>query len=85
MNVKVEDLMVANVLIAKPDETIGMVRKRILKKNVHCLPVVDDEEHSVGIITTSDFVESVADETMISEVMTEKAYSVPRSLFFLSG
>jgi len=70
--------MVANVLTAKPDETIGMVRKRILKKNVHCLPVIDVEEHPVGIITSSDFMESVDDETLVSDVMTEKVYSVPR-------
>lgn len=78
MNAKVNDIMVANVLTAKPDETIGMVRKRILKKNVHCLPVIDVEEHPVGIITSSDFMESVDDETLVSDVMTEKVYSVPR-------
>ena len=78
MNAKVNDIMVANALTAKPDETIGMVRKRILKKNVHCLPVIDVEEHPVGIITSSDFMESVDDETLVSDVMTEKVYSVPR-------
>ena len=78
MNAKVNDIMVANVLTAKPDETIGMVRKRILKKNVHCLPVIVVEEHPVGIITSSDFMESVDDETLVSDVMTEKVYSVPR-------
>lgn len=78
MNAKVNDIMVANVLTAKPDETIGMVRKRILKKNIHCLPVIDVEEHPIGIITSSDFMESVADETLVSDVMTEKVYSVPR-------
>ena len=78
MNAKVNDIMVANVLTAKPDETIGMVRKRILKKNVHCLPVIDVEEHPVGIITSSDVMESVDDETLVSDVMTEKVYSVPR-------
>ena len=78
MNVKVDDLMVANVLTAKPDETIGLVRKRILKKNIHCLPVVDGEEKPVGIITTNDFIESVDDEALVSEIMTEKVYSVPR-------
>lgn len=77
MNAKVNDLMVANVLTAKPDETIAIVRKRILKRNVHCLPVIDVEEHPVGIITASDFVEAVDDETLVSEVMTEKVYSVP--------
>lgn len=66
------------MLTAKPDETVGMVRKRILKKKVHCLPVVDAEEHPLGIVTSSDLVESVDDETLVSEIMTEKIYSVPR-------
>jgi len=70
--------MVANVLTAKPDETMGMVRKRILKKHINCLPVIDVEGHPVGIITSSDFIESVADESLVSEVMTEKIYSVPQ-------
>ena len=56
MNVKVGDLMVANVLTANPDETVGIIRKRILKKHIHCLPVVDSEQHPVGIISTSDLV-----------------------------
>lgn len=78
MNAKVNDLMVSSVQTAKPDETIGVVRKRILSKNVNCLPVIDADEHPVGIISSSDFVESVDDKTLVSEVMTEKVYSVPR-------
>ena len=78
MNINVGDLMVPNVLTASPQETVGIVRKRILKKHVHCLPVVDAEHHPVGIISTSDLVDSVADDTPVSEIMTEKVYSVPQ-------
>ena len=55
MNVKVDDLMIENVLTARPDETVGIVRKRILSRKVHCLPVVDEDHHPVGIISTTGF------------------------------
>ena len=32
----------------------------------------------MGIITASAFIESVEDDTLVSEMMTEKIYSVPQ-------
>lgn len=78
MNVKVDDLMVPNVLTASPDDSIGVVRKRILRKKIHCLPVVDSENRPLGVISTSDLLASIAEETPVSEIMTRKVYSVAR-------
>lgn len=56
------DLMSEDVISANPEERLTEAASRILRDRVHRLPVVDDNDHLIGIISTTDilaaFVES---------------------------
>lgn len=51
-------LMSRNLVTAKPNEEVTTVAKRMLDHNVRRIPVVDDDDNLVGIITSFDLVTS---------------------------
>lgn len=78
MNVKVDDLMVADVVVARPTDVVGELRDRMLDHRISALPVVDDDGHPVGIVTSSDLVEEHPPELGVTEVMSTEVLVVPR-------
>ena len=79
MNVKIDDVMTTNVLIARPDQTLGEVRETMLNKGIHAMPVVDETERPAGIITSSDLIgDLVSDDMLVSQFSTPQVYTIPR-------
>jgi len=50
------DLMETDVETASPDEDVASVLTRLARADFDALPVVDDENRLVGIVTTTDMV-----------------------------
>ena len=50
-----KDIMSTPVLTISPDATVGEAAGLMLEKHVSCLPVVDEQEQLVGMLTHSDF------------------------------
>lgn len=51
---KVKDIMTSKVVTVQPGNSIVQVVKAILKHKIHSVPVVDDKNNVVGIITEKD-------------------------------
>jgi CBS domain-containing protein len=49
------DLMTTTVVTIQPDATVGEAAQLMLKCNISCLPVVDEQDRLVGILTHTDF------------------------------
>ena len=77
MNVKVEDLMTRSVITAQPHQSIEHVRKMLEKNSISAVPVVDSDGHPVGIVSATDLVHDLKPGAPISQIMTEKVYTVP--------
>jgi len=52
--IKVRDLMKEPVFTARPDDTVEEAAALLLEKKISGLPVIDDQNRLVGIITRSD-------------------------------
>ena len=76
--VKVEDLMAHQVMTVTRHQTVGHVRELLTKHAIHALPVVDKDWEPVGIVTSSDVIDGVADETLAGKVMTKNVHTVAR-------
>ena len=50
-----KDLMTSPVVTIHPNDTVGAAARRMLDHDVSALPVVDDREALVGMLTHSDF------------------------------
>lgn len=74
----VDDLMQHPVMTATPHQTAGHVRKVMRDHAVSAMPVVDTAGHAVGIITATDFLDKLKDDTPISGVMASPVFTVPR-------
>jgi CBS domain-containing protein len=87
MNVKVEDLMTRSVITATPHQSIEHVRNMlgrnsisavpVVRNSISAVPVVDSAGHPVGIVSATDLVHDLKPGAPISQIMTEKVYTVP--------
>ena len=76
MNVKIADLMRAQVITAQPHHTVDHVREMLARNKVHVVPVVASDDELVGIVSSSDLLEDVKGGSQINQIMTEKVYKV---------
>ena len=56
---KVHEIMENEVVVIREDEPIRKAVAVLSENRFRCLPVVDDQEHLVGIITTHDIIDMV--------------------------
>ena len=57
------EYMTTDIVTVRPGEEVGMIAERMTENDVSHLPVVDDEEQVVGIVSTTDLaVHLVPDE-----------------------
>jgi CBS domain-containing protein len=73
----VSDLMASEVVTARPDEPVGVLRERMAQHGIHALPVVDGEQVPLGIVTASDLLADLADETPVAKIMTHEVMTIP--------
>jgi len=78
MSVKVEELMTKSVITAQPHQSVEHVRSMLEKNSISAVPVVDSDGHPVGIVSSTDLVQELKPGSPISQVMTEKVYTVPQ-------
>jgi len=53
---KVRDVMITDVIVVHPDDTIKEVVAIIVKHRIGTFPVVDDNGNLVGILTSTDLL-----------------------------
>jgi CBS domain-containing protein len=78
VNVKVEELMTPQVVTTQPHVTVGHVKGMMRNGNVRVIPVVGPDSEPVGIVSASDLLDDLSDTTPVSQVMTEKVYTIPQ-------
>ena len=81
MNERLSSIMTTNVFTVKPDDTLTYVQDILLNKRFHHLPVVDDNDKLLGIITSYDLMKlGVSPEdfanTRVKDVMTSRVASL---------
>jgi CBS domain-containing protein len=77
MTVKVHELMTDDVTTAQPHQTVGQIKSKMTKHSVSSVPVVSSDNTPVGVVSASDILTVEKDGTLISNIMTEKVYTIP--------
>ena len=79
---KVKDIMTRDVVIANLNDNVLTVAKLMKHHNIGAIPVVENAEKVLGMITDRDIVLSLADynfdpaNTDVTKLMSNKVYSV---------
>ena len=81
---KASDIMTTNVITAKKDMVLTDVIALLLRWHISAMPVVDDEDKMVGIVSEIDLVNLTFDgnaaDTTVEEVMiTDVVYFNPNT------
>lgn len=77
MNVKVEDLMVPNVMTVQRHHTVERARNLMQRNRIHVLPVVYPDGTVAGIASSYDIAADLKSETPLGTVMTDDVYPIP--------
>lgn len=77
MSVKVQDLMSNNAITAQPHQTVDQIKGKMTKSNLHNIPVVSSDNVPIGVVSASDLLAAEKEGTPISNIMTEKVYTIP--------
>lgn len=77
---QIKDCMCNSICYCKPNATIGDVARTMEKNHIGCMPVCDDSNKLVGIITDRDIVlraiaNNKGNNTKVSEIMTTDTVS----------
>ena len=79
---KVKECMCTNVACVNPNATVCDVAKLMLDKHVGCIPVCNENNNIVGLVTDRDLIlrtlacEKDIKQTPVSEVMTTKVFNI---------
>lgn len=88
---KIDDLMSTPAYGIRPEDDVQHARKTMLQRRVSKLPVVDDQERLIGMLTKSDLLFSADHrqpwerrfppvDRSVGEVMTRRPYAVTASM-----
>ena len=74
--VRIGDVMTSQVISVTRHQSVGHVRTLLAEHGIHSVPVVDHDGSAAGILTTTDLMASVADETLVGNVMTRDVETI---------
>lgn len=72
----VKDLMTTELVSVRTRDLIGDVRDLVLQSGIHCVPVLDDEGHPAGVVTSWDLVEEYAPAESVVNAMSDKVVMI---------
>jgi CBS domain-containing protein len=78
MNVKISDLMSKEVVSTTRTQTVGQARHLMDQHGIHALPVLNENDRPVGIVTSFDLMSAPSDQTLVKEIMVEEVLTIPQ-------
>ncbi|MDK2800137.1 MAG: hypothetical protein PWP27_1943 [Clostridiales bacterium] len=65
---KVKDIMTKEVIVVNKENTIKEVAHKLIENKITCMPVVDEANHVVGVISEKDLIYKEIDPSMPATV-----------------
>ena len=62
-NPKVKDVMTTSLITARPDEPLYRVMDKMRELGIRHIPIVDDDQKPLGVITMTDILKHIAEKT----------------------
>lgn len=79
----VEEVMTSDLVVLKPTHTLKDVARLFLEHRIDGAPVVDDDNHLVGIITKSHFYKAISEDydhnILVQSIMTRDVTTVSKN------
>ncbi|MFX0096407.1 MAG: CBS domain-containing protein [Candidatus Hodarchaeota archaeon] len=81
------EIMVSPIIVMKPNDTLARARKLMLKHEITRLPVIDENETPIGIITQKDMIRAIEQsepiwrrrpigQVLVQQIMTKNPITV---------
>jgi predicted transcriptional regulator len=80
MTVRVNDLMAAGVVVARPDHTVDYVRRQMRTLEINAVPVADPDGQPVGIVRSADLIGDVDPKARVDTLMNRNIHTVDQAV-----
>lgn len=77
MSIKIADIMSKRVITAQPHHTVEHVRGLMERNRIKAVPIVDTDGKALGIVTTTDLLDTRKKTAPISGIMTTEIKVIP--------
>ena len=77
MTVKVSELMTVGIITSSSRQTVGHAKKKMKRRKISFMPVVDPKGVPKGVISMRDLVAHEKNATPVSNLMTKRVYTIP--------
>lgn len=74
--IPVSAIMTRDIVCARPELAVSVVKDLLVKNHIGCIPIVDDRGRPKGIVTKLDLVERAVPALTVSEVMMPLAITL---------
>lgn len=74
--VRVNDLMAAGVVVARPDHTVDYVRRQMRTLEINAVPVADAEGKPIGIVRAADLIGDVDPGARVDGLMSRNIHTI---------
>ena len=62
LNIKVEEIMTRRIKFIKKDSSVSEIARLMVRNKINRIPVVDENNKLIGIVTRADILKSMVDE-----------------------
>lgn len=76
MQVAVSEIMEPRVFVVMPDDKVAYVREVMKGKKIHAVPVFNEEDRPLGIVTATDLIDAPHGEMEVADIMSEEVVTV---------
>lgn len=73
---RVEEIMIAPVMITQRNVTIENLKSRLTRKGVNALPVLEEDGTITGIVSSSDLAACTNDTLLVQDIMSTRVHIV---------
>lgn len=77
--IKVKDIMTKNPVRLKPEDSVEKAAVLLSDRTLGGLPIVDDDDHVVGIITEKDMYDILIEITRVRDGGVQMGFQLPRT------
>lgn len=79
---KVKDIMTAEVFVLQATQTLSLVRSLMKNKHVRHVPIVDEEDHFVGLLTHRDLLAQTI--SFLADIDKKEQEDIDRNIHLVS-
>ena len=76
MSIKVDEIMTKSVVTTTAHKTVAHAKELLESHHFNILPIVDNEMHAIGMVSSSDLLKCPSDSIHLAQIMQQEVHTI---------